>query len=299
MPKDLKGQIDGRRGVLLYAGVVIAGSTIVSLLLHARNLSVGDSGAGVLVIAAMWIPALARLAVTRTVDRAWRSPFPLRRWGHPRSAVLLVPVAIVAAIYLGAYGISWLAGVPRQPPIWQGTAVAINVALNLPLLAAIGLVGSLGEEIGWRGYLQPRLDQIQMPYSLLWVVALETFFHLPLILLAGYVAHGTGAAAIALFFGLKLGATPVWTWATYRWRTIWIAVWFHAFHNAVSQVLVPKALGVGDPLILGESGVLPVALYLLTAAVVFGIARTRGEHWRDLARRALASTASPRSERPT
>lgn len=53
------------------------------------------------------------------------------------------------------------------------------------------------------------------------------------------------------------------------------AVWFHAFHNAVSQVLVPKSLGIGDPRLLAESGALPVALYLAVAGVVVRNARMR------------------------
>ena len=60
----------------------------------------------------------------------------------------------------------------------------------------------------------------------------------------------------------------------YRWRTM-TAVWFHAFHNAVSQVLVPKSLGIGDPRLLAESGALPVALYLAVAGVVVRNARMR------------------------
>ena len=138
--------------------------------------------------------------------------------------------------------------------------------------------------------LQPRLDQLDVRGALFWVIALETVFHVPLILLAGYLAGDRWALSIALFFCLKLGATPVWTWATYRWRTIWMAVWFHAFHNAVSQVLVPKALGAGDPRILGETGALPVVLYLVAAGTVLGIARARRLRWRDLAGNALAGT---------
>jgi hypothetical protein len=123
--------------------------------------------------------------------------------------------------------------------------------------------------------------------SLLWVIALETLFHVPLILLTGYLDGEAWAMSVALFFGLKLGATPVWTWMTYRWRTIWAAVWVHAFHNAVSQVLMPKALGAGDPRVLGESGLVPVALYLMAAGIILITMRVRGQRWRDLARSAL------------
>jgi membrane protease YdiL (CAAX protease family) len=153
--------------------------------------------------------------------------------------------------------------------------VAVNIAVNLPLLAVIGLAGGLGEELGWRGYLQPRLDQLRVRGAMLWVIVLETLFHIPIILLAGYLAGGSALTAVALFFGLKLGATPVWTWATYRWRTIWIAASFHALHNAISQVLAPKTFGAGDPRIVGESGVLPVAMYLLAALLLRSAFRMR------------------------
>jgi membrane protease YdiL (CAAX protease family) len=279
---------EGLRGIAVFATIAITGVTAVAGWLHLRGLSVGDPRAGVLIMAAMWMPAVARLVATRTVDRAWDAPFPLRHWGHPPLAVMLVPLALVSAIYLGSYASAALAGVPRQQPSWHGLAIVVNVAVNLPLLALIDLVGGLGEELGWRGYLQPRLDQLHVPGSVLWVIALECLFHLPLIALAGYLGSKAWVSSAALFLGLKLGATPVWTWATYRWRTIWIAAWFHAFHNAISQVLVPKSLGAGPAHILGESGVLPVALYLIAAAALFLARRSRGEKWRDVAAKAFA-----------
>jgi membrane protease YdiL (CAAX protease family) len=112
----LVSQMNGRRGVLVYAAVVMAGVTAVAVLLHSMNLAVDDRRAALFVMAAMWTPALARLVATRTVDRTWRPPFSLRRWGKPRFTVVL-----------------------------------------MPLLATFDLVRGLGEELGWRGYLQPRL----------------------------------------------------------------------------------------------------------------------------------------------
>jgi membrane protease YdiL (CAAX protease family) len=283
---------DGHRGVLVYSAITIAGAAVVDALLSAMHLSVGDPGATGFILAAMWIPACARWVATRTVDRAWRPPFPLRRWGRPRSAVVLVPLGIVCAIYGAAYALAWAFGVPTERPMWHGARLLLNLAVNVPLLAIVDGAGSLGEELGWRGYLQPRLDQLGVRGSLLWVIAIETLFHVPVILLAGYLAGGTWVQTIVLFIGLGMGLTPVWTWATYRWRTIWMAVAFHTCHNAVSQVLLPKALGEGGPLVLGESGVLPVAFYLLAAGLLVGIAFARGRSWRDFAFNAL-SEAEP------
>ena len=175
----------GLRGAQVYAAVVLTGTTIVALAMHALHISVGERRAAGFILAAMWMPALARFVATRTVDRGWQSPLPWRRWGRPGLAIVIVPLVTVTVIYIGAYGLATLAGVPRSDPAWARGRVAANVLVNLPILSIIGGVGALGEELGWRGYLQPRLDQLNVRYSLLWMIALETLFHLPLIVLAG------------------------------------------------------------------------------------------------------------------
>ena len=129
---------DGRRGVVVYTAVAIVGATALAAWQRVMQMSVEDNRAAVFVLAVMWIPALARFVATRTVDRGWQPPFPLRRWGEPRLVVVLVPLAIVSAIYLGAYGLAWLIGVPLGAPAWTGRRLALNLAVNLPLLAAIG-----------------------------------------------------------------------------------------------------------------------------------------------------------------
>src|SRR5262249_46567143 len=96
------------------------------------------------------------------------------------------------------------------------------------------------------------------------------------------------ATSVALFFGLKMGGTPGWTWMAYRWRTIWVAAWLHPFHKAVSQVLMPKPLGARDPRARSESRILPLAVYLTASGVVHGTMRVRGRRWRDLATFALS-----------
>jgi membrane protease YdiL (CAAX protease family) len=274
------------RGVVVYSSICLFGMTALAAAMKLAGLELAGAG-GAAVIAAMWIPALARAIAVRTVDREFKAPFPLRRWGRPGAAIVVVPLVSVAALYLLAYGASGLFGVMRTPPVWRGAGkVAINVAINLPPLAAIGLLGGMGEELGWRGYLQPRLDQLRVPYSLLVTSVVETAYHLPFILWIGYLESSSRAASVALFLGLSLGIASVWTVATYRTRSIWTAAWFHAFHNGFSQVIVPRALGAGDELTLGESGIFPVVVYLIAAAAVL-LALRAG--WRDFAARHVDS----------
>ena len=137
-------------GVQTYFVVVLAGTTIIAVVMHALHVSVGDVRSQGFILAAMWMPGLARLVATRTVDRGWHSPFPLRPWGQPAWIVIVLPLASVTAIYVGANLLASVAGVVRSSPTWSHGRLAANVVVNLPLLSAIGIVGALGEEIGLR-----------------------------------------------------------------------------------------------------------------------------------------------------
>lgn len=290
------GAAASAKPVFVYCGVAFALLLVVTLALAALGVSPADPVGGALVLAAMWIPAVARWVAVRTADRDFVAPFPLRRFGRPRLAVLLGPLALIVAVYAGAYALAAATGVQQAAPAWRGArALAVNVAFNLPLLTAWGLLGGLGEELGWRGYLQPKLDQLRVRGSLVIVILVETLFHVPVFAFAGYLQSSSLLLTVALFFGLKLAWTPLCTWGTYRTRSIWFAALFHALHNALSQTIFPKALGAGSELVLGESGLLPVVCYLVVAALVLGVVLVRSGGWRQVANEALARSPTERA----
>ncbi len=272
-----------KKGILVYCLAALLLMLAVVMIMRLAGIEMGSGIGPVVIIAAMWIPALARLIVVRTVDRGWQAPLPLGRWGRPRAAVVLVPLGFVLGIYAAAYTLAWIFGAEQQAPVWSGAgSIAINVAMNSIIGTLLGMIGAMGEELGWRGYMQPRLDQAGVRGSLLIVIVVETLFHIPIIVLAGYLGGDSAAVTIALFFGLKLGATPLWTWCTYRFGSIWLAAWFHSIHNTLSQGIFPKVFGAGSEQVLGESGILPVAVYIVVAVTVFYASHARGTSWGSL-----------------
>jgi hypothetical protein len=67
---------------------------------------------------------------------------------------------------------------------------------------------------------------------------------------------------------------------SYRARSLWPAVFFHSFHNTISQWLFPKLFAGGEnELWLGEAGLLPVAGYMVAGVALYIWMRRRRSSW--------------------
>jgi len=120
-------------GVLTYCVAACLLAAAVALALRLGHLDLRSPVVGVLLLACMWIPALVRLIAVRAVDRGWTPPLPLKRWGRPRIAIPLVPLALVSVIYLAAYGAGIALGVDRSAPAWSGARLLIKTTWRLSL----------------------------------------------------------------------------------------------------------------------------------------------------------------------
>src|SRR5262249_35597640 len=158
-----------------------------------------------------------------------------------------------------------------------GSQIAANVVANLSILGVFGTFTALGEEIGWRGYLQPRLDAAGVRYSVGVVWIWELIYHAPGMAGAGDVGAGSAFTRPGPVAAAPLPGSFLWAFESYRARSLWPAVFFHSFHNTVSQWLFPKFFAGGDnELWLGESGLLPAAGYLVVGIALFAWMRRRG-----------------------
>ena len=143
--------------------------------------------AGIAVLLSAMAPIAAVLVITfaatqRGERRALWSGFGLRRSGKsvwPIAA--LVPVLMAGS----AYGVAVLLGVAdlRAVEVTVGgvTFAAVNLLTSLVTMAVL----FLGEEIGWRGYMLPRVQQLTSRRRAAVVTGFaHGCFHLPLILIA-------------------------------------------------------------------------------------------------------------------
>src|SRR3954454_12087311 len=214
----------------------------------------------------------------------WRS-FGLARAGFKTwPAAIAVPLALVA----GAYGAAGLIGAGTlDVNLADATALWIsNLFINAILISTLFIVA---EEIGWRGYLLPRFQQLTTKRRAAVVSGFcHGCFHLPLILLATTYDTGSAkwfAAPMAVAVITAGGVFYAWIWD--RTHTVWpVAI----AHNVVNTVFALGAAGVvatagwNIAYVAGETGVATLGVCVLAAVVLL----KRAKVWRNGASRPVA-----------
>ncbi len=231
---------------------------------------------------AMWGPGLAAVVLQLLTRRSlaglgWR-PGPWRYW--------LLAVALPLAYAGPAYLAGWLSGLaPLRPDLMAWIADVLNTQLGLPampdwalvpvfvaavmtLAMALNLAAATGEEIGWRGWLQPALSQRWGPRrAALAVGAIWAAWHWPGILFDGDHASTPVWFGGAMFSLMILAMSVPLAWLTWRSGSLWPAAVFHAVHNvAIQGALGPVTAPDGAaPWLVGEFGAWTAALAMLVA----------------------------------
>ena len=260
-----------RREILAFL-VVVFGLAI--------GLAVGLPHAHINVPLSALLPTVAVTILTFTVFRRgtrrdlWRS-FALgragvRSWGW----ALVVPILLCGA----AFGAALLVGAGhlRAIPI-TGEALgvfSITTASNLVIM----MVFMMGEEIGWRGFLLPRVQQLTTRRR---AAVLTGFahgcFHLPLILIATtYDADGSRWIVAPVAVLTITAAGVFYAWLKDRSGSVWPAGIGHAFANQTFDwgfALVASTTPASLAYVAGETGVATFAAVMVAAVVLLTTAR--------------------------
>lgn len=115
-------------------------------------------------------------------------------------------------------------------------AIAVLILLNGTLGLAFAF-GAIGEELGWRGFLAPKLMQLYgFTTSAVIVGSLWAFFHFPLVIWV--VAPALGVLVWPLLLSSLLvciGITLIMNWLRFKSGSVWVAVIFHMSLNSHVQ----------------------------------------------------------------
>ena len=223
----------------------------------------------IVLIANMLTPALAAvimLYVLTSDGNKRKGPFSLgltRSGWHSWGLALLLPLIVLTI----TYGLVWLSGAAGfLAPTGDGWFPKLFIQRLINLLILIPLV--LGEEIGFRGYLLPRLRELGSTKAVVISGFLHGTWHLPLILLTSfYLTEGNRLLTIPLFLMLLTAAGVMYGVLRLTTDSLWPSVILHAAFNAFLGLFTTLTVA-RSPLtiyIIGESGVLTVAVAAVVA----------------------------------
>lgn len=282
---DVNRRTKAHQSILAFVALAFAQSLVLSLVI---GLTGGYEsrwiGLGYL---SMLIPAIsAQIAKTAMREKqgsaGWRA-FPLR---YLPVALFLMPFVMHAAMLPVAAALGrlhwadWLRtgadGLYHTPSErWWGVLTPAGLAARVALNAIVGMIVvstlALFEEVGWRGWLLPRLiDRMSDRRAVVITSVVWALWHVPYVL-AG-IQHldrvPVGWTALAVPPGI-FGSGLIIGWLWLRTESIWIAAIAHGALNNWGQYAFKFVAGAGqssDVLVLGSGG---LALILTGASLLF------------------------------
>jgi membrane protease YdiL (CAAX protease family) len=200
----------------------------------------------------------------------------LRYW----PVAMFLPVVALLPGYLLVWG-TGIGGIAAPP----GDASLLQAVVSFVASIIIGSVlGALGEEIGWRGYLLPRLvDTVGTGRAGLLSGFLHGLWHVPLILLTPYyLSDAPALLVVPLFLVLVTLSGPIFAYLRLASGSILPVALMHNTWNDVWTMLDDVTTSSNDAFVAylsGESGIVSI---LMLAAICLWLTR-RGQSDRSLA----------------
>jgi membrane protease YdiL (CAAX protease family) len=234
-----------RRDVWTFLALLLSFSSIFYALVFSGSDAPRMWGSYVLPF--MWCPGLAALITKLLWDRSLRG----LGWGWGRTRYFLIAYGMAIAVCLLPYLVVWFAfdafsrnqfvealSKSGLPSALRGPAGLVLVVLVVSPLT--GLVSAAGEEIGWRGFLVPRMHALvgftrtSLLIGLIWAA-----WHYPINVAVSplYRPNVPLWYSNACFTLAVIGVSFVHTWLRLRSQSLWPSALFHAAGNAFQGVL--------------------------------------------------------------
>lgn len=284
-----------RKGIASYLLITFIATYAIEFLLIAAGLRFVNGGAGtfleMVIFAVMWIPAVATVITVKFVTK---EGFALTRLRFDRFASYLLWALLVPVGFAVIYGLVWLLGI-RAPDwtlrgflsLFPGGAKSAKLPLPPGLMIAMIFVGTtvvspfvnslwaFGEELGWRGYLLPKLMPLGKARAYLLLGVIWGLWHLPLLLVGFGFAGRDRVLSILLFIAFTTAFGSILNEISLRNKSTFIAAWLHGLFNSQRFGVWAILFAGGNALVSGPFGVVALLTWAAVAAVVLCVRRRR------------------------
>ncbi len=196
----------------------------------------------------------------------------------------LVAYCVPLALLVGGLALSLLLRIQQWilPAYLQAThTLPANFGMiclfTLTLGVLITMVFTFGEELGWRGYLLPRLSPLGGVTAAIIVGVIWGLWHAPLIFLVGYEYDDPHALQAVLIFVLpSITLSIILAWLRFRSGSIWPGVLAHAVGNQAAGLAL-AFVTLGNPYLGAPTGLLSILLSSAFAIWLIATGRLKPE----------------------
>jgi membrane protease YdiL (CAAX protease family) len=248
---------------------------------------------------------LPTIAVALTILITTRSGARRTEWAgvgfrRPTVRSVFIAVALPIAIASLSFGVAAIIGVVRLriPAFDGGRSILTDVAVKAVVFSLL----FLAEEIGWRGYLLPRLANLMSRrWAAVTTGALHAAFHLPLLLvITTYQSAGTRWIVVpTVLLTITLAGIP-YAWLRWSSGSIWPVAVMHATFNdamgrwsTIATAASPAALAYTTT----ETGLVTLALMIVLGTGLFWLCGRTFRGGADLSTPALLPDTSTEAGR--
>ncbi len=252
--------------------------TIFWLLINTGNFTPGVTMVLGLAMA-MWGPGLANL-LTRFVTKEGFSELGLGKIAWRQSGIAIVVTPILIGLGTLVYFLCFPSQFDASSPLLASRAaqgavsvhqlLMVQIILALVVSPLVNVPACLGEELGWRGYLQTKLLPLGERRALIITGLVWGFWHAPIIA-AGYNYGLNYPAAPWLGILMMMLVTSLLSlyfgWLRLRGDSLWPAVFAHGSVNGMSAIGTlfladtSQAKGLLGPAPVGLIGAVGFALF--------------------------------------
>jgi uncharacterized protein len=226
----------------------------------------------------MFTPTMATLIMLLVVTREGYSKEGWKSLGLHRLGlnVWWIAFGVTSLITVAATAIVW--ATPLASFVMPEGGIVATLIDFLFKVVMFTLFFSLGEEIGWRGYLLPKLLSLGRTRALLLVGLIWAAWHLVLFFLTPFFPTGNVVIFLPLFVGTIVAASFFFGYLRLYTGSVWPASIAHSVHNAAWDVLGAMTATSYPVLVnlylVGDNGILILVVTALGAIWVGYMLRT-------------------------
>jgi membrane protease YdiL (CAAX protease family) len=242
----------------IFAVLVLLLALAAALLIRALGISGGGA-----VLLYMSTPTLAVLLMLLVITRDGYSIEGWKVLGLHRLGLKAWWIAFLAPLLVGVVATAIVWATPLARFVIPDDAVSQILSFFIGIVLAT-LTFSLGEELGWRGYLLPQLLSVGWTRAFVLVGLIWAAWHMPLIFLTPlYHSAGNRLIVLPLFVATIVAASFFFGYLRVWTGSVWPASIAHSSHNVAWSTLAAFTVTsnpvVVNEYLVGDNGILILA----------------------------------------